>query len=386
MSESPSLADGTIRLLRFVRIDPDASLPLSAQLQQQIAWLIASGELQKGDKLPPIRELAKHLGINMHTVRVAYQQLAVDGLVESRRGLGTAVLAYDPGRVTKRVPDLPSFSIGVLLPGLNPFYTPFIQAIQEAARDARWLFFFCDFHDSPELAKRYVHQLSAKQVDGLILASTHRMMAGEIWWEAAEPRRLSPVVYVDDPDVPEHVILLDSEGAGYRATTHLIEHGHSRIGLITGPIAWPNLRECYLGYQRALTSAGLDMDSELVVEVPAFSMDHGYQAAQGLLDKPDAPSAIFGAADLLAIGAMQAIKAGGLTIPDDMAVVGYNDIELAALVDPALTTVSAPAYEMGVQAMTMLRTLHGGQPVKPGRIILDTELIIRRSCGCGGQP
>lgn len=296
------------------------------------------------------------------------------------------MLAYDPWRLTKRAPDLPSASIGVLIPSLNPFYTPFIRAIQEAARDARWLFFLCEFHDSPRLARRYVRQLSVKQVDGLILTSTHQVMGSGIWSEAAEPRRLPPVVYVDDPDVPEHVILLDSEGAGYRATTHLMEHGHSRIGLITGPIAWPNLRVCYLGYQRALTSAGLDVDSELVAEVPAFSIHHGYQAAQGLLDKPDAPSAIFGAADKLAIGAMQAIKARGLTIPDDMAVVGYNDIELAALVHPALTTVSAPAYEMGVQAMTMLRTLRGGQPVKPGRIILDTELVIRRSCGCRGQP
>jgi DNA-binding LacI/PurR family transcriptional regulator len=386
MSESPSPADGTIRLLRLIRIDPDAALPLSAQLNQQITWLIASGELQEGDKLPPIRELAKHLGINMHTVRVAYQHLAVDGLVESRRGLGTQVLAYDPWRVTKRAPDLPSFSIGVLIPGLNPFYTPFIRAIQEAARDARWLFFFCDFHDSPRLARRYVRQLTAKQVDGLILASTHQMMEGGIWREAAEPRRLPPVVYVDDPDAPEPVVLLDSEGAGYRATTHLIDHGHSRIGVITGPITWPNLRECYLGYQRALTSAGLDMDSDVVVEVPAFTIDWGYRAAQQLLDKADAPSAIFGAADVLAIGAMQAIEARGETIPDDVAVVGYNDIELAALVHPALTTVSAPAYEMGVHAMTMLQQLRAGHSVKPGRIVVDTELVIRRSCGCQGQP
>jgi DNA-binding LacI/PurR family transcriptional regulator len=385
MGASSSPADGIIKLLRLIRIDPDAALPLSAQLNQQITWLIASGELQEGDKLPPIRELAKHLGINMHTVRVAYHQLAIDGLVESRRGLGTEVLAYDPWRVTKRAPDLPSFSIGVLIPGLNPFYTPFIQAIEEAARDLPWMLLICDFHDSPELARRYVHQLSAKQVDGLILASTHHMMDDGIRSDLAEPLPLLPIVYVDDPDVPEHVVLLDSEGAGYQATTHLIEHGHSRIGLITGPITWPNLRECYLGYQRALTSAGLDMDSELVAEVPAFTIDWGSRAAQQLLDKADPPSAIFGAADVLAIGAMQAIKSRGRAVPGDVAVVGYNDIELAALVEPPLTTVTAPAYEMGVQAMTMLRTLHGGQPVKPGRIILDTELVTRRSCGCRGQ-
>ena len=386
MSESAGLAEATIRLLRFIRIDPDAALPLSAQLKQQITWLIASGELQEGDKLPPIRELAKQLGINMHTVRAAYRELAADGLVESRRGLGTAVLTYDLRRLAKRARGLPSFSIGVLIPGLNPFYTPFIRAIEETARDARWLIFVCDFQDNPRLAQRYVHQLSAKQVDGLILTSTRSVLGEERGAKGAEIQGLPPVVYVDEPDAPEHVVLLDSEGAGYRATTHLIEHGHSRIGLISGPISWPNLRECYLGCRRALGSAGLDMDSELVVEVPAFTMEWGYRAAQRLLDKADAPSAIFGAADVLAIGAMQAIEARGQTIPDDVAVVGYNDIELAALVHPALTTVSAPAYEMGVQATTLLKQLHGGQSVKPGRITVDTPLVIRQSCGCRGTP
>jgi DNA-binding LacI/PurR family transcriptional regulator len=100
----------------------------------------------------------------------------------------------------------------------------------------------------------------------------------------------------------------------------------------------------------------------------------------------EAPSGIFGAADVLAIGAMQAIQARGKTIPDDVAVVGYNDIELAALVHPPLTTVSAPAYEMGMQAMTMLLQLHSGRSIEPKRIMLDTELVVRGSCGCRRTP
>lgn len=382
MIEPASQPDGAIGLLRVIRIDPEAALPLSAQLHQQIVWLIASGELQQGDKLPPIRELAKHLGINMHTVRVAYQRLEIDGLVASRRGVGTSVAACDSRRLAQLAPDLPSFTIGVLIPGLNPFYVPFVQGVQAAARDARQLLFICHFHDDPPLATRYINQLSAKRVDGLILASTRTVAAEGKAAEDAKADRLPPVVYVDEPDAPENVVLLDSEGAGYRATTHLLEHGHRRIGLISGPLAWRNLRECYLGYQRALSSAGLAMDSRLVVEVPAFTMDWGYRAAQQLLDQSPAPSAIFGAADILAIGAMRAIQARGQTIPDDVAVVGYNDIELAALVHPPLTTVSASAYEMGVQAMTMLRQLHSGVSVEPNRIVLGTELVVRGSCGC----
>ncbi len=382
ISESSTSAGRTARLLRLISIDPEAALPLSAQVQQQIAWLIASGEVQEGDKLPPIRELARHLGINMHTVRAAYQKLEAVGLVASRRGVGTSVVAHDPSRLAQWAPDLPSFTIGVLIPGFNPFYVPFLRGVQEAARDARQLLFICEFHDNPVLARRYISQLSAKRVDGLILTSPRTLVAERRVAGGAEPEGMPPVVYVDEPDAPDYAVLLDSEGAGYRATIHLLEHGHSRIGVITGPLSWRNLRECYLGYQRALSSAGLVVDSELVVEVPAFTTNWGYRAGGQLLDRADPPSAIFGAADILAIGAMQAIQARGQTIPDDVAVVGYNDIELAALVHPPLTTVSAPAYEMGVQAMTMLRRLHSGRAVKPKRLTLDTELVIRRSCGC----
>jgi len=382
MRAQASRTEGAIAVLRFLRIDPQAALPLSAQLQQQIVWLMASGELQEGDRLPAIRDLAKHLGINMHTVRVAYQKLEADGLVVSRRGVGTSVAGYDPRRLAQLAPDLPSFTTGVLIPGVNPFYVPFIRGVQAAARDTLQLLFICHFYDDPPLARRYINQLSAKGVDGLILASTRTVTLERKAVEGAEGGRVQSVVYVDEPDAPDYVVLLDSEGAGYRATTHLVEHGHRRVGFITGPLGWRNLRECYLGYQRALSSAGLDGDPDLVVEVPAFTIDWGCRAADKLLDQSSPPSAIFGAADILAIGAMQAIQARGMVVPDDVAVVGYNDIELAALVEPPLTTVSAPAYEMGVRAMTMLRHLHSGLPVQPRRVVLDTELIIRSSCGC----
>jgi DNA-binding LacI/PurR family transcriptional regulator len=382
MGAPATRTDAAILLLRFVRVDPEAALPLSAQLHQQIAWLIASGELQQGDRLPAIRELAKHLGINMHTVRVAYQKLEADGLVASRRGVGTSVAAYDPRRLARLAPDLPSFTIGVLIPSVNPFYAPFLQGVHAAARDTRQLLFICHFYDDPSLATRYINQLSAKRVDGLILASTRTVMSEGKTSQDAEWGRMPPVIYVDEPDAPENVVLLDSEGAGYRATKHLLEHDHSGIGLITGPLAWRNLRECYLGYQRGMSSAGLEIDPHLVVEVPAFTMDWGYRAAQQLLDLSPPPSAIFGAADILAIGAMRAIQERGQAIPDDVAVVGYNDIELAALVQPPLTTVSARAHELGLQAMAMLRQFQSGLPVEPSRIMLDTELVVRSSCGC----
>ena len=129
---------------------------------------------------------------------------------------------------------------------------------------------------------------------------------------------------------------------------------------------------------------GLEPQADCITEVPTFSLEAGQQAARRLLELPNPPTAIFGAADLLAIGAMQAIEERGLSVPEDIAVVGYNNIDLAAPVKPALTTVSAPGYEMGAAAMTMLMQLMAGHAPKRRRIKLPTKLVVRRSCGCRG--
>jgi len=371
---SPSRTD----ILRFVAVDAEAPLPLATQLRQQLAWLIASGQVKAGERLPPVRQVAEHLGIDRNTVRAAYTRLEADGLLTLRQGRGSVVRPYDVQRSRRQLASLPSFTIGVLVPGLNPFYTPFLRGIEETARNVPYLPLVCYTHDDLDLARSYLDQLLAKSVDGLIVLPDLPETEGD-------PVDLPPVVHVDKPCLG-HGILLDSEQAGYLATRHLIEHGHKRIGLITGLLEWPNVRECYAGYERALRSVGLAVDAECVAEVTEFSIEAGHQATQRLLELPNPPAAIFGAADVLAIGSMIAIKERGRRVPEDIAVVGYNNIDLAALVEPPLTTVAAPSYDMGVAAMTMLLQLMAGKPVKQRRVKLPTKLIVRRSCGCEASP
>jgi len=366
-------------VLRAICVDRAAPVPLAAQVSQQLVWLIASGELKAGDRLPPVRALGERLGINHHTIRAAYAALEAEGLVSMRQGRGTTVLPHAAQNLAQIAPATPTHTIGILIPGLNPFYHPFLEGIDDAARDAPWLFFVSYTRESPELAARYVDQLVARRVDGLIVAAGG-LDAND--GTSKVSRGLPPVVFVDRPEARGHAVLVDSEGAAFRVTEHLIQHGHRRIGMISGPLTFANLRECYQGYVRALASAGLSVDLGLVAEEPFFSIEAGRKAADRLLALPRPPTAIFGAADLFAIGAMRAAKERGLRIPEDIAVAGYNDIELAALVDPPLTTARAPAYEMGVAAMTMLRQLMNGERAGPSRVTLDTPLIVRRSCGC----
>jgi DNA-binding LacI/PurR family transcriptional regulator len=261
------------------------------------------------------------------------------------------------------------------------FYIPFLKGIEEAVKDEPSLLFVSTAQDSKLKARIEMDQLIAKGVDGLIIASLVVAEDGEDNFSRGSSS-LPPIVTVDHPSQSRYAVLLNSESAGYQATSHLVKHGHERIGLISPPTEWASVQECYLGYRRALQEVGLPFNESLHVMTQDFQIKSGFTAAQELVEMRDPPTAVFAVSDTLAIGAIQSFKDRGLEVMRDIAVVGYNDIELASLVDPPLTTVSAPAKQMGIEAMRMLQQLIRGEVVTPNRVILDTDLIIRRSCGC----
>lgn len=135
------------------------------------------------------------------------------------------------------------------------------------------------------------------------------------------------------------------------------------------------------GYHRALQEAGIQEDPTLVARVKGFDIASGAEGAQVLVNLPQPPTAIFAITDLMAAGALQALRGRGYRVPQDMALVGFNDIPLAALLDPTLTTVAAPAYQMGRTAMRMLQSLIDGKRLPQSKIILPTSLVVRQSCG-----
>lgn len=369
-------------ILKYIRIDQNSSIPISVQLSQQLSWLIASGEIKNGEKLPPASKMAAHLGIHLHTARSAYQKLKVNGLVEIHRGSGTTVLPYTRVQLAKQSPDVTSFIIGVLIAGYNPFYLPLLQGIEDGAIDTPTQIIVCSTHDSP--ADRSVDRLLTKGLDGFILASTELSPEFEMEIERDPEKQsaLPPIVYVDRPHARGHSILLDLENAGFQATHHLIEHGNQRIGLITCPLEWSNVNQTYQGYRRALSEAGLDYDPDLIAIAPEFQLEAGHQALLRLLQLSEPPSAVFAIDDFLAVGAMRALKELNLRIPDDIAIVGNTNLQISSLVDPPLTTVNAPAYEMGARAINILNQLIQGKKVQPEQHIIETKLIIRESCGC----
>ena len=366
-------------VLSTFRLDLRSDVGIAAQVRTRIALLIADGELKPGERLPPVRDLARQLGVNVNTVRSAYTKLAADGMVRTRHGVGTVVLAAGTPRLPGGALPLGVNAVGVLIGGLDPFYLALLRGIEEVAAEQGTLVLIVDTHDSSELAEAMIRRLIARGVDGIVAVSIGDLADDER--RDTAPGRIPPIVYVDQPDRTGRVLLFDGRRAGYLATRHLCEHGHARIGIVTAPLAWSNVHEVYEGFVEALVDAGGSVSRELVAEVGEFTVDAGRIGAARLLDAPDPPTAVFAAGETLALGVLQEARSRELAVPGQLAIAGYTDSPAAQLVDPPLTMVSVPAREIGSRAMRALAGLIAGKSRRPRRTVLGVELVVRESCG-----
>jgi len=229
----------------------------------------------------------------------------------------------------------------------------------------------------------YTHLVGEKQIDGIILSGPRSDDSQLL----ALRKDGFPVVLLgqlEGSEVP--FVDVDSVGGARLAVEHLIEHGHERIGLITNaPPQYTASAQRTRGYKRALEEHGLMYDRDLV-RYGDFNEESGWRAMSELLEVVPSPTAVFAASDLVAFGAMEAAKARGLKIPRDLALVGFDDVPLAHYVDPPLTTIRLPAYQLGAKAAQMLIDLIQGEKVEETRFLLETKLIIRESCGDQHAP
>jgi len=200
---------------------------------------------------------------------------------------------------------------------------------------------------------------------------------------AALHRQGYPFVVVDPPD-PIHdgiPVISAAHWSGARiATEHLLALGHQRIGVITGEREKCASRDRVAGYFSALLVAGLPADRGLLVESD-FSIDGGYAAAHDLLARPNAPTAIFALNDNMAVGVLRAARERGMDVPGDLSVIGFDDVEMASIVVPGLTTIRQPLQEMGRIAVGVLYRLLDGQSLDATRVELSTKLVTRATTG-----
>lgn len=365
-----------------IQVDPARPTTLQQQIREQLTWAISSGSLEPGDELPSIREMADRLGVNLHTVRGAYLQLESDGLVDVRRGASTRVAAFDPRRLWPPESAARSHLVGVIVPTLaQPFFAELLEGVEEAALRSGTLVIVATTHDDQARALRSVAQVAARGADGVVVVShdISVLLSGNEGDMAGE-RRL-PLVVVDRPGSPGHAVDVDLEQVGHVATRHLLEHGHRAVGLITVDAPASNVLPREAGYRRALAEARIPVNEAHIARVDAFNSAAGDAGATRLLAAADRPTALFAISDLLAIGAMRAARRLHLRIPDDVALVGVDDIPLLDAVNPPLTSVALPARAMGAEAMATLERTWAGQAGAPRRVLLEARLVIRESCG-----
>ena len=369
--------------LSQIKINRNSNESITTQLKEQLTWLIANNSFKQGDRLPAMRVIAQALEININTVRSVYSKMAADGLVEIRQGSGIRVLPLEVEGFLRPAGDHKSHTLGVILPSIsNPFFHAFLQGIEKAAKLGQQLLLVCDAHDDPALCYQYFLQLVAKKVDGIIVSSFDILESGLLNTKSkGDFFRGLPVVTADWPDKQNNAVCIDMENAGYLATRHLIEHGHHRIGFINFRDEVANVAVVERGYQKAMLEHGLQPDSDLIAIADGFDLQHGEIGCAALMSKVNQPTAILGISDLVAIGAMRWLRSNGINVPGDVAVVGIDDIPLANLIEPKLTTVRLPAYEMGNKAMLMLNQLITNEIGDSPVLSLPVELVIRQSCG-----
>ncbi len=261
----------------------------------------------------------------------------------------------------------------------SPFYfATLLQGISDVTHERDYAMLMWIEHSRENVEQFNQRIIKNRMMDGLVLASS--IMPEDTLLRQLVKSEI-PFVLLGRPFQFEDrisYVSVDNVAAAQQTVQHLIAHGRRRIGLITGHMENVDAQDRLLGYRRAMRAAGLADDAALIAE-GRFSRDWGYSAAQQLIRQR--VDAIFAGNDAAAMGAVQAIQAAGLRVPDDIAVIGFDDLPIATQLTPTLTTVRQPIVQKGARAATLLIDLIEGRAQNPTQILLPTQLIIRESCG-----
>ena len=328
-----------------------------------------------------LREIARHLSLSESTVSRALNNDPRVREETRRRVLEAArVLKYRPNAVARSLATQKSRVIGLVISDIaNPFFAAVVAGVEALARQHAYGLLLANTGGDPEQEIRYIRTLAERRVEGILF------MSGRLPFEVAEALRESslPVVTVER-DASAYgfpSVRIDNQKESAAAVQYLINLGHRRIACITGTLSDAESGYARLeGYRAALQAAGIPYDPALVVEGD-FRMESGFRAMQLLLRVRPRPTAVFAASDAMAIGAIKAARAAGLSVPDDLAVVGFDNTILATVSTPALTTVAQPLFEIGETATRLLLRLAAGEAVPDSQVFLPCQLVIRESCG-----
>jgi LacI family transcriptional regulator, fructose operon transcriptional repressor len=323
-----------------------------------------------------IKDVAKAAGVSTATVsRVLSNGDHVRPEVRERVMAAVEDLAYRPNRLARSLRSQQTTTIGLIVSDIrNPFFTSISRAVEDTAYEQGYSLFLCNTDENPEKEIIYLNLMCDENVAGVIFSPTRQTAA-----QFTSSNLSFPTVIVDRSvgDAEVDVVLLDNVDSAFRLTTHLLEQGYRRIAALCGEMSTTG-RERYSGYEKALSAYGLSPAAEHVKFIQPRA-EAGHAATLKLIDAAQGPDALLTTNSLLAAGALQAIRERNLSIPDDIALVTFDETTWASLVQPAITLIEQPTYEIGRTATELLlqRIADPGRPTR--QVILKGRLLVRGS-------
>ncbi len=326
-----------------------------------------------------MKDIARLAGVSTSTVsHVINKSRFVSDEIAERVNNAAQQLNYAPSALARSLKMNRTKTIGMLVTtSTNPFFGEVVKGVERSCYHQGYNLILCNTEGDNQRMKASINTLLQKRVDGLLLMCS-----------TLEGERLD--VFDRYPDIP--IVVMDwgpilfasdkiqdnSLQGGYMAAKHLIECGHKEIGCITGPLIRHQAQMRYEGYKRALAEAGIAINPDWIVESD-FECEGGYQAFEKLYQRGKLPSALFVSNDMMAMGVIQAASQRGLRVPDDLSLIGYDDVHIAKFMTPALTTIHQPKYRLGKAAVdTLLYRLEN--PDATAQVVqLEPTLVVRSS-------
>lgn len=361
---------------KHLSIDFDEVIPKYYQIEKHIKSIIASGKIKAGDKLPSEEILSKQWDLNRWTVNKAINHLVDEGILYRNRGQGTFVTPY-------KLKNTRTLAV-VLYHIDNPFYSKIVRGIEEKASEKGYHLILCNSLGDEKKEKTYVKQLiDDEKVDGFLLCPRNLNLTSPVF-EMLEEKNIPVVVFPQAGEKKNshninYVVTDDRQGA-YDAVKYLTGLGHSKIGFITAG-NWTDraILDRWNGYKKAMAENGSEVSEDYVIETPGIEMEDGWNAAEekaGIIKKF---TAVFCVGDMLAIGLLKRLNNNGIRVPEDLSIVGFDNIDMAGYPDVQLTTVEQPTHLIGQKATEILIQNIEGKAKKTVYTVLPTKLIVRKT-------
>jgi LacI family transcriptional regulator len=329
-----------------------------------------------------IKDVARLSGVSPMTVsRVINASERVRPDTRRRVEDAISALGYVPSRLARGLSRQRTGTLALIVPDVaNPFFTLIVRGAEDVARRAGYRVLLCDTRADLTVEHEVIEEMLAHRVEGIVIAPVNDRSKADL-------RRLAefgvPFVLIDRtvPGVESDVVLGDSVSGAHQLVEHLISLDHRRIGFIVESDQVSTARDRERGYESALAAAGISVDRALVTKATADPRG-GFEGMRRLLALESPPTAVFTVNNLVALGAIEAVRAAGLEVPDDIALVCFDDIEYASRLYPFLTVMEQPAEAFGSMGTQLLLDRIAGRGAERTRVVvLPAEFVVRKSCG-----